>query len=174
MENKGTFAQVFNFLLYSFIHILFTKELVLYNTAFCYSYVACLLLLPTNISRTLELFIAFGTGLFIDMFYDSIGMNAAACVMLSFVRPYLIKILSGKYSFENNANISIHNTGFQWFVIYAGLLLFLHHCILFLIDTSSSEFIFYSLNKAFFSTLFSLSTIIILQYLLRASVQKAR
>lgn len=174
MENKGIGAQIINFFLYIFIHILFTKELVLYNTAFCYSYVAFLLLLPVNIPRTLSLFMGFSTGLFIDMFYDSVGMNAAACVAITYIRPYLIKLLSGKYNFENSNVISIHNTGFQWFFVYAGTLLLVHHSVLFLIDTASSQFIFISLNKAFFSALFSLATIIILQYLLGANTQRTR
>ncbi len=174
MENKRIGAQIINFFLYIFVHILFTKELVLYNTAFCYCYVAFLLLLPSNIPRTLALFIGFTTGLFIDMFYDSIGMNAAACVAITYIRPYLIKALSGKYSFENSNVISIHSTGFQWFFVYAGTLLLVHHSILFLIDTASSQFIFYSLNKAFFSSLFSLATIILLQYLVGANTQRSR
>ncbi|MCP4520573.1 MAG: hypothetical protein GY827_02560 [Cytophagales bacterium] len=172
MENKGVLSQVINFVLYAAIHILVMNKLPLYNTAFCYIYVAFLILLPVNTSRTVELFIGFGTGLFIDIFYDSIGINAAACVALAFVRPYVIQLLSGKHSFEGVSRISIQETGIQWFFIYAGSLLFLHHLILFFIDTSSSQFIFSSIVKAFFSALYTLVTIIIFQYLLATNTQR--
>ncbi len=50
-------------------------------------YIYFLLKLPTGTSRNLLLLLGFTLGIVIDMFSNTPGMNAAACVFLAFVRP---------------------------------------------------------------------------------------
>ncbi|MBK8686283.1 MAG: rod shape-determining protein MreD [Bacteroidetes bacterium] len=51
-----------------------------------------LLLLPVNIPHWLLMLFGFITGLVMDMFCNTPGMHAAACVLLCFIRPYLLAL----------------------------------------------------------------------------------
>ncbi|QLH47146.1 MAG: rod shape-determining protein MreD [Bacteroidota bacterium] len=51
-----------------------------------------LMLLPVNIPHVVLMLCGFFTGLTMDLFCNTPGMHAAACVLLCYVRPYLLKL----------------------------------------------------------------------------------
>ena len=61
-----------------------------------YLYYLPLLWLPFSVSRQWLLIIGFLTGLVLDYFMMTPGLHAAACLLIAYIRPILIGILSPK------------------------------------------------------------------------------
>lgn len=137
---------------------------ILHGLGFCFIYVLFLLQLPIGLSRVLAMTIAFFTGLIVDIFYNTAGINAAASVLIIFLRPSIIKALAPQSGLENVQRITISSVGFSWFSIYALIMVFIHHLILFSIQVFNAQYFWNTLLKILVSTVFTYTTIIVLQY----------
>ena len=150
---------------YLFLYIFLFKNLVLFDKAFCFIYLAFLLSIPIDSNRILAMFIGFFTGLVIDIFSDSLGIHTAASVLLMYIRYYLIEWLTPQGGYDSNALPSATSMGLQWYLIYAFPLILVHHICLFYIEAGRSDMFFFTLTKVILSTLFTLLVIILFQYL---------
>ena len=128
-------------------------------------YVLFILTLPFDTPGWLLLLLAFLLGLSVDMFMDTMGMNAAATVFMAFCRPLLLKVMAPRDGYEPETTPSITDMGFQWFIIYGSILIFLHHLVLFFIESGRLNEVFFTLLKTFISFILSTTLIIIIQYL---------
>jgi hypothetical protein len=164
----GTFiGQLFSFVFYIAAQVFFVRNLSLFGYAFCFVYVAFLLLLPFETNLVLLLLLGFVTGLTVDVFYDTLGIHAAACVLLAFVRPTVIKLLTSRGDLDEGMHLSIKAMGTPWFLSYAFILLALHHTFLFFLEAASISLVLPVIIKAVCSTVFSLLVIVILQFFKR-------
>lgn len=164
MNNKLP-GQVANFFIYVALQVLIVRNLVLFDMAFAYIYVAFLLLLPFDSSKVTLLLLGFITGITVDIFYDSIGINAAASVLLMYIRPYWLGLMSSKVSEENIYNPNLRNVGLETFVAYIIPLIFIHHLALFFLEAGGFHMFFFTFSKGILSVAFTGILIIILQYL---------
>ena len=145
--------------------VIISQDFVLFNDlGFCFIYVLFLLQLPIGLGRVAAMSIAFLTGSIVDIFYNTAGINAAACVLILFLRPYIIKALNPQSGLENIQSITISSVGFSWFSIYTLVMVFIHHFTLFLIQTFNAQYFWQTLLKILISTLFTYFTIIAVQY----------
>lgn len=67
-----------------------------------YLYFLFLLWLPFSVSRQWLLIIGFLTGLTLDYFTMTPGLHIAACLLIAYVRPFLVTILTPKDSSDFN------------------------------------------------------------------------
>jgi hypothetical protein len=81
------------------------------------------------------LIIGFITGLTLDYFMMTPGLHAAACVLIAYVRPFIINILTPKDSPEFNYN-EPSPKAIQWtqYAIYVFVLTLLHHGYMVLLE----------------------------------------
>lgn len=86
--------------------------------------------------RVSVILISFVLGLVIDLFFNTLGLHAAACSLTGFFREPLLKSFSEKDLFEG-ATPSYHTLGTGAFVRYSFFLVVLHHTTLFLIESVS-------------------------------------
>lgn len=165
--NRNSIVQFLAFWGYILFHVFIARKLVFGNYFFCYVYVGFLLSLSPTISRSKLLFIGFAMGLMIDLFEYSPGVHAAACVLLMFIRPYLVRLLATRSSFDEDEirEISIREISFTTFLLYALTLILVHHLTVFLLEAWTSKLILTSLLKTLSSTLLTLFSVIIVQYL---------
>ena len=93
-----------------------------------YLYYLPLLWLPFSVSRVGLLVIGFLTGLTLDYFMNTPGLHAAACLLVAYVRPFVINILTPKDSSEFNYR-EPSPKAIQWtpYAIYVFVLTLLHH-----------------------------------------------
>jgi hypothetical protein len=93
-----------------------------------YLYFLYILWLPFSISRLGLLFVGFITGLILDYFMMTPGLHAAACVLIAYVRPFVINILTPKDSSEFNYR-EPSPRAMQWtpYMVYVLILTVLHH-----------------------------------------------
>lgn len=163
--NNRIQGQIFNFIIYVALQVLIVKNMVLFDVGFIYIYIAFLLLLPFDTGRLTLLFLGFITGLTVDIFYDSLGINAAASVLMMYIRPYWLYMVASRESEDNIFNPGLRNLGFEAFITYIFPLIFIHHLTLFFLDAGGFHMFFYVLLKVFSSTLLTGLLIIVLQYL---------
>jgi len=166
------FSQILNFVVYIGVQVLMVRNLVLFDRGFCFIYIAALLLLPFEISSTGLMLIGFGTGLMVDIFYDTLGMHTAACVLLMFLRQLWVNLLTPRGGYENAYYPSLKVMGVEWFATYALPLLLIHHFFLFYLETGGFEFFFFTLTKVLASVAFTFLTILITQYLFYPAPKK--
>jgi hypothetical protein len=160
-------GQLFSFLLLMIVQVFFVRNLAIYEYGFCFVYVAFLLLLPFDISLVLLLFMSFLTGLAIDIFYDTLGIHAAACLLIAYLRPYVIKAITPRGDLDAGMRLSLKSMGMPWFLSYVMVLVFIHHSFLFLLEAASISLVIPAMIKAVCSTLFTTLVILILQYFKR-------
>jgi len=93
-----------------------------------YLYYLPLLWLPFSVSRIGLLLIGFLTGLTLDYFMNTPGLHAAACLLVAYVRPFVISVLTPKDSSEFNYR-EPSPKAIQWtpYAIYVFVLTLLHH-----------------------------------------------
>jgi len=98
-------------------------------------YFLFILWLPFSISRLGILVTAFVFGLTMDYFSGTPGLHAAPCVLIAYVRPFIINLLLPQEKNEfSYAEPSIKSLGFAPYMLYALLLTVLHNAYLIFIE----------------------------------------
>ncbi len=129
-----------------------------------YIYFLYILWLPFSISRSGLLLLSFVTGLCIDFFTKTPGLHAAACVLIGYIRPFLINLLMPQQGVEfNYREPSVSSLGFSQYATYATVLTLFHHTWLFLIQSFQWGNMLYVLLKIIGSTIVSLLLIIVIE-----------
>lgn len=165
MKSSIGLNNIVQFILFVALQILLMDNLVLYSTGFCYIYVAFLLFLPIHVNRLLLLFLGFLVGFTVDVFYDTMGIHAAASVLLAFLRPLLLNLLTPRDGYDISDSVNIHVMGKGWFLSYTFTLLLIHHTAVFFLERISFGDILQTLLKIVLSVLFTGVVVIILQLL---------
>lgn len=154
-----------NFVFLFFAQIFFFK-FGIFGLAFCFPYLYFLLLLPMSINKNFLLFLGFGYGLLIDVFYDSPGLHAAACTLLAYLRPHVINSITPSGGYDEYTPVSVHILGFRWILLYTALLVAAHHFLLFYLEAFSFGGFFTTLLKVLLSTFLTTFLFVLMQYLL--------
>lgn len=153
------------FLVLSLFQILILNHLSIFDFATAYLYVFFILALPLNISNALLLTLSFISGLTIDIFTNTLGMHASACVTVAFIRPFLLEIIAPREGYGAVSTPVIHTLGLAWFTKYAAILLIFHHLVLFLIEYFKFNEVHRLFGKVIICAAFSLVIMIVIQYL---------
>jgi len=160
------------FLKYSFRFILFIliQHFVLYQVpplhhmAMPVLYYVFILWLPFDISRGILLLVSFATGIAMDFFTKTPGMHAAACVLIGYIRPYMITFLMPQQGVEfNYREPSFQSLGLVPYISYAAILTLTHHFSLFAIQAFQFGDFLYLILKTSFSWLISLLLILTIE-----------
>lgn len=147
-----------------FVQIFLLRNLNYYNLSTPFIYVLFLLVLPFGIPNLLLFLIAFGTGLTLDAFYDTLGVHTTACVALAFVRILFISVSLNRDAIDE-PEPSLGNMGFTWFAIYSVLCIFIHHLLVFFLEAFKlSEFI-YTLGRSLLSVAFTFFAILLIEFI---------
>lgn len=127
-----------------------------------YVYVWFLLLMPVQISRSLSLIIAFVFGLCLDIFENSGGLHAAVSTFLIFVRPLLLNIMLSR-SDQEIEELELSRVPLLPMMLYALLGIFIHHFLLFLIESFNWRDFGTILERTLYSSLVSFLFILVIQ-----------
>ncbi len=169
MNSRYFLPQTLNFIVYLVLQILIVRNLVLFEVSFCYLYVGFLLLLPFETSAMLCMVLGFAVGLVVDIFYNTFGMHAAACVFVMYVRQYWIGSIMPRGGYDAGVTPSPRALGLRWFITYAFPLTLLHHLLLFFIEIGSFDLFYFTFVKALASTVFTLVMVVVIDYILQSS-----
>ncbi len=163
--SRVSIIQIVSFFVYLFYQVLILKNIVMFHSVFCFLYIAFLLLLPVESNPLFLMAIGFVLGFSVDVFYDSVGLHALACVSIMYVRNYWLNLVTPQGGFDSSAIPSLSMNGMQWFVVYAIPMIFLHHAILFFTEAGGFDLFWFTMLKITTSTLFTLVAMLIAQFL---------
>jgi len=142
------------------------KNMGYYNLITPFPYIFFLLLLPIGISNFNLYIIAFLTGLSIDLFYDTLGVNAAASVVLALTRIVFLKITLEAENHDKNTTPMLGEVSFRWFLPYILLSTFMHHLTLFMLATFTFRQFHYTLFSTIFSCIFTVLIMLVFSLLI--------
>lgn len=130
-----------------------------------YIYFLFILWMPFQLGRTAQMLIAFALGFTLDSFHHNPGFHAAACVLLAYVRPFLINMLIPQEGADNNYDEPSAKSmgGFMPYMLYASVLTLVHHSWLFFLEAWQFGNFWYFIVKTLSSTFISLLLIIIVE-----------
>ena len=167
--NKG-FQHIVRFIILIAVQVLIFNNVQISGYLNPYVYILFIMLLPPKLPKALVLILAFVMGFTIDMFADSFGIHTAASVLLAYIRPSILSLVSVKGG-EDLENISIKQLNFGRFFTYSGILCLIHHFTLFYLEAFRLNEFLDTFTRALFSTAISLLLILMIESL-RSNPQK--
>jgi cell shape-determining protein MreD len=157
--------NIFRFITLVLVQVLIIKNIELGRFINPFIYVLFLIILPFETPKWALLFIAFFLGITIDMFYDTAGLHAAACVFMGYIRPGVLKLFSPRDGYESGTQPTVQYLGVPWFLSYAGILVLAHHLILFYMEIFRFSEFFSTFLRVIISSVFTMILIVVIQYL---------
>lgn len=137
-----------------------------------YAYILFLLLLPVEIPKAFLLILGFITGITIDMFGNTGGLHAAACVALAFARPSVLRLLAPRDGYESEIRLSPQSLGVKWFTTYLIFMTTIHHFVLFYLEVFRFSEFFDTLLKVLLNVAISVIIMLMGQFLFSRSVNR--
>jgi len=142
-----------------FIALIFVQVLILNHINFLgyinpYIYILFIALFPVKNNRIVLLLLSFLLGVTIDMFLDTGGIHAGACVFIAYVRPIILKSSFGMI--YEHQTIRFDSVEFGSKLTYFTLFTLLHHIVLFSLEIFSISKILLILQKTLFSSIFTI------------------
>lgn len=153
-----------------FLLLLAAQILILNNINFAgyfnpFPYVLFIILYPVNGNKAGLLLASFLLGITMDLFLNSGGVHAAACVILAYLRPTFFKFSFGlSYEYQTvKLNDKLTPERFSFILISV----ITHHFILFILETFQFSFFLDLLFKTLFNTVFTIILCILIIYLFK-------
>ncbi len=151
--------QIVWYIIVMLLQVLLFNQLQLGGVCHPYVYILCLLMLPITLPHSVDMMIGAVAGLVMDVFCNSLGIHMAACVLVMFIRPYLLgAIVSDKDRL--NEQISLHAIGLGAMLKYVSILVVIHHLTVFLIAAWSWSHIGFVLLETLVSSAISILLIV--------------
>jgi rod shape-determining protein MreD len=127
-------------------------------------YIFYILMLPISVSKINLLAASFVLGLTVDLLSGTLGQHTAACVLIGFIRPSLIKSLTvGKENTDKGLRPSIYVLGLFRFLFYALILTFTFHLALFFLEIFTLHQAYFTLLRTLLSSAAAVAIMIILE-----------
>ena len=124
-----------------------------------------LIFYPTDADQTFYLLAAFLYGLYLDILHSTMGIQAAACVTASFLRPFVITSVFGKN--HGYVNIRLQQTPLLALSAYSLNIVLVHHLVYYVFGVSSWTEWPRIIQQFIFGSLYSLLFLIAIMFLLR-------
>lgn len=159
--------NIIRFCLFIFVQVFILDQIPpLHHLATPYVYYLFILWLPFKMGRRMQMLLAFALGFVLDSFTHTYGLHSAPCVLIAYIRPFLINLLISQEGAESNYNEpSIQSMGFTPYLTYVTILTFIHHSFLFFLEALQSGGYFYFLLKTLISTAVSLLLVFLIELL---------
>lgn len=149
------FNRVVVFALLVVMQVLIFNNINILGYATPMFYVYYILKIDSSTSVNTLMLLGFLLGFIIDVFCDTLGLNAFITVAICFLRPYVLKTLTPN-DLEGNFTPSFGNLGIVKFLKYSFYLVVLHHFLYYSIEFISFSILEICLRSvcSIFSTLF--------------------
>jgi len=159
-----------NFIFMMLLQLPLIYRVTLFNEAFGFFYVGFILLLPTKLSRSYLMLIGFFCGLFVDVFTNTPGIHASACVFIMYLRNFWLTVINDDWQTFTNLNVAtLGKTGFSRYLLP---MILVHHLILFSVENGGLHLFASLLTRIFYSTVFSFIIIFTINLLVKFSSKR--
>jgi hypothetical protein len=163
--NSALLVNILRFIMLLTIQVVIFNNMNFLGYISPFPYILYIILYPVNGNKAGLIFSSFLLGLTMDMFCNSGGIHATACVILAYYRPYIFKFSFGlSYEYQTiKLNDSLTPERFSFILVSV----ILHHIVLFVLEAFEFQFIWDILLRTLFSSIFTIITSIIIIYLIK-------
>jgi len=151
--------QLGRYIVVMLLQVLLFNYLQLWDVCHPYIYIVCLLMMPITLPHSMDMFIGALVGLVMDAFCNSIGIHMASCILLMYVRPYLLGTIVNDKD-RLNEQISLRSLGLEATIKYVVILVLLHHLAVFSLSAWSWAHIGFVLLETVVSSIITITLII--------------
>ncbi len=156
--------NILRFIIVILFQVLVMDHVMINGFMIPWVYLLFILLMPFETPRWVVLLSGFALGLGIDFFENTPGIHTAATVLITYLRPYILKLLAPRDGYEPETFPRIHFYGFNWFLKYTLLMVFIHHMALFYLEVFQLQNFLATLLRVLLSSVLSASSIVLSQY----------
>lgn len=157
MNDSGIVNSAFRFLALVLLQVFLLKQVSWgfggKEYLFVFLYPLFIMMLPLRLYRPLIVFAGFAVGLSVDLFYETLGVHAAAATFSAFLRPLALYFARPRDGYNIKANPTVEDLGWNWFFKYAAWFLGIHLLLFF----SIQSFTFYFWSDILLKTIFTFS-----------------
>ena len=161
--NRELLIYIVRFFLLVLVQILILNQVQFSGLLNPYLYIYFLIVLPVDFPPNGGLLVGFILGLLIDLFGQTLGMHTIASVFLAYARPYILRYMAPRDGYEFSRTVSIRQMGWLWFLTFSGIMIFLHHFVLFFIEAFRMSGLFFTIGKSIGSAILTLSLVVVVQ-----------
>lgn len=151
--------QIGRYVVVMLLQVLLFNQLQLWGACHPYIYVLCLLMMPITLPHSVDMVIGALVGLVMDVFCNSLGIHTASCILIMFIRPYLIGAIVNDKD-RLNEQISLRAIGMEAMLKYTVILVLIHHFVVFSLAAWSWHHIGFVLLETLVSSIVTISIII--------------
>ena len=151
--------QIGRYVVVMLLQVLLFDQLQLWGACHPYIYILCLLMMPITLPHNVDMLIGALVGLVMDVFCNSLGLHTAACILVMFIRPYLIGALVNDKD-RLNEQISLRSIGMEAMLRYVVIMVIIHHLMVFALAAWSWSHIGFVLLETLVSSLVTILIII--------------
>jgi rod shape-determining protein MreD len=159
--------NIIRFVLFIAVQVyVFNKVPPVHEFAKPYIYFLFILWLPFNMGRAPLMLLAFIFGMTYDYFSGTPGLHAAPCVLIAYLRPFLLNLLIPQETTQLSfAEPSVKSMGWGSYATYILILTFMHTTLLVFLEWMDFGDFFFFMGKVTATTALSLVLIFIAEIL---------
>lgn len=161
--------QAIHLFVFLILQIPFLYKLVLFDQAFGFFYVGFILFFPYGYNRSVSMGAAFLSGLIIDMFSNTPGIHASACVLIAFVKDGWFQLVIGA---DDDVDLSWNELKVWGSLKYLLPLIFLHHFLIFTIENGGFSAFGILFGKILYSSIYSFIIVFGLSFLMAPKARR--
>jgi rod shape-determining protein MreD len=163
--NSALLENSARFILLLAAQVLIFNRIDLFGYINPFPYILFIILYPVNGNKSGLLLASFFLGILMDMFCNSGGVHAAACIVLAYFRPSIFKFSFGlSYEYQTVKLNDILTPERFSFILIAVVI---HHSVLFILEVFKISLLIDILLRTVLSTLFTIITCIIIIYIIK-------
>ena len=163
--NSALLVNIFRFILLLAVQIIIFNNMNFLGFISPCPYLLFIILYPVNGNKSGLLASSFLLGLIMDMFSNSGGIHATACLLLAYFRPSIFKFAFGlSYEYQT---VKLNDVITPQRFSFIALSVIIHHFTLFFLEAFQLSLILETLLRTVLSTLFTIIICIIIIYLIK-------
>ncbi len=135
-------------------------------------YVIFIMQRPFKTPRIQLLLEGFAMGIAVDIFNGTPGLNAAATVLVAYLRPYIIDMMTRKSELDEKQEPTVEKKGSVWFFVYSLIILIIHNFTFFLLEAFTFKLLGVILLEMLASVPVSALLILLISYLFKPIKKK--
>jgi len=151
--------QIGRYIVVMLLQVLLFNQLQVWGVCHPYIYILCLMMMPITLPHSVDMIIGAAAGLIMDVFCNSLGVHTAACILLMFIRPYLIGLIVNDKD-RLNEQIHLRSIGMEALIKYVIILVLIHHFAVFMMAAWSWNHIGFVLLETLVSSIITILIII--------------
>jgi len=163
--NSALLVNISRFVLLLAIQIIIFNNMNFLGYISPFPYILFIILYPVNGNKSGLIAASFLLGIILDLFSNSGGTHATACLVLAYLRPSLFKFAFGlSYEYQT---IKLNDVITPQRFTFIFLSVFIHHFTLFLLEAFQISYVLDTLITTVLSTAFTIILCIIIIYLIK-------